>query len=144
MSDPRVSQSGAAGNEHYEWQSKQQHPQGPHPLRVPHDEPLSRVRRFIWKRIKVADEKGGHEDRGRGDEREFYGGNDAFPHEELYTAKYTQVSRGRLLAESGELAAVASAFTGHLREIAVLPTSGATGSRTQNSNPPSPGINLCS
>ena len=44
---PFAQRRGAAGDQPGKWQSKQKHPQCPHAARVPHNDPLSGVHRFI-------------------------------------------------------------------------------------------------
>jgi hypothetical protein len=87
---PVVEERCTADDEHHHRQRDEQHPKADvRPQRIPQDDPLSRVRRFVLERLQGTHEQGRHEqDRGE-DEQQFCSSDSALDgvHSGLYSAK---------------------------------------------------------
>ena len=77
---PAIQQDSRAGKQRDQRETQQKHPQGPHSPCIPLDHQLGCVRRFVWNRLKAANDQSSHEERGRGDEHEFGSGEEPEAH----------------------------------------------------------------
>jgi hypothetical protein len=58
-------QSQAAGHEYDKWQRDEKDPQSPHPRRVPRNDAVSGVRRFVLQRLRRTNDQRGHKQNRR-------------------------------------------------------------------------------